>query len=60
MWIKLQHRLIITVLKPVVRNVYITMISIICLLGNSWLCSNAKIKKTMVFQGLGVEREYTE
>lgn len=36
--------MIITVLKPVVRNVCITMISIICLLGNSWLCRGAKIK----------------
>lgn len=43
--------MIITVLKPVVRNVYITMISIICLLGNSWLCSNAKIKKNNGFSG---------
>lgn len=43
-WIKLQHRLIITVLKPVVQNVYVNIISIISLLGNSWLCRDAKIK----------------
>lgn len=55
--IKLQHRLIITVLKPVVQNVYVNIISIISLLGNSWLCRDAKIKKQW-FRSLELEEIY--